>query len=169
MKGRTLRRVLALYPQTRGFGFALFDSERRLVDWGLMGVRTGDKNAGTMKAMARLIVRVNPTLIVAEDTRPKGARRHDRIKRLHAMFLAHAHERRIPLRRFSRAQVFRYYNVRTKFELALTVAHALPQLAPRLPPKRKPWMSEDARQSLFDAAALGLMALTRRPRDKKPG
>lgn len=158
MTGRTHSRVLALYPQTRGFGFALFDRERRLVDWGLAGVRTGEKNTGTMKGMARLIVRVNPTLIVVEDTRPKDAKRHDRIKRLHAMLLAHVAEHRMPLRRFSRAQVFRYFNVRTKFELALVIAHALPQLAPRLPPKRKPWMSEDARQSLFDAAALGLMA-----------
>jgi hypothetical protein len=152
--------VLALYPTTRGFGFALFDDERRLIDWGLVGIRTGDKNVATMQAMAKTIVRVSPTLIVAEDTRPKGSRRHPRIGRLHAMLLAHAHEHRIPFRRYSRAQVFRYFNVLTKWELALTVAHALPQLQPRLPPKRKPWMSEDARQSLFDAAALGLLALS---------
>jgi hypothetical protein len=161
MKARTHRRVLALYPTTRGFAFARFDSDRHLVDWGLVGVRTGEKNVKSMKEMARVIVRVSPTLIILEDTRPKSARRHERIRRLHAMLLAHAHDRRIPLRRFSRAQVLRYFNVRTKFELALTVAEALPQLAPRLPPKRKPWMSEDARQSLFDAAALGLMALSR--------
>lgn len=162
MRARSHRRVLALYPTTRGFGFALFDHERRLVDWGLAGVRTGNKNVETMRGMTRLIVRIEPSLIVAEDTRPKGARRHERIRRLHALLLAEAGTKRIPLRRFSRAQVFRYYNVKTKFELALVIAHALPQLAPRLPPKRKPWMSEDARQSLFDAAALGLMAFAKR-------
>jgi hypothetical protein len=162
MTGRTLRRVLALYPQTRGFGFALFDSERRLVDWGLVGIRVGDKNIGTMNAMAKTIARLSPTLIVAEDTRPKGSRRHPRIGRLHAMLLAHAHEHRIPFRRYSRAQVFRYFNVSSKWELAHTIAHALPPLHPRLPPKRKPWMSEDARQSLFDAAALGLLSMYER-------
>jgi hypothetical protein len=156
------RRVLALYPTTRGFAFALFDHARRLIDWGLVGIRTGDKNVATMNAMAKTIARLEPTLIVAEDTRPKGSRRHPRIGRLHAMLLAHAHDRRIPLRRYSRAQVFRYFNVETKWELALTVAHALPQLQPRMPPKRKPWMSEDARQSLFDAAALGLMVFGER-------
>jgi hypothetical protein len=159
MKPRTHARVLSLYPTTRGFGFAFFDAECRLVDWGIAGVRTGNKNIETMKGMSRLIVRFDPTMIVIEDTRPKGARRHDRIRRLHALIYALGAERRIPLRRISRAQVFRYFNVRTKFELAQTIAHALPALAPRLPPKRKPWMSEDARQSLFDAAALGLIAL----------
>ena len=77
--------------------------------------------------------------------------------------MIHARVKRIPLQRFTRAQVFRYFNVTAKWELARTVAHAVPQLAPRLPPKRKPWMSEDARQSLFDAAALGLMAFRKRP------
>jgi hypothetical protein len=158
MTGRTLRRVLALYPTTRGFGFVLFDDERRPIDWGLVGIRDGDKNVAAMKGMARVIVRTRPTLIVAEDTRPTSAKRHPRIGRLHAMLLAHARVHRIPFRRFSRAQVLRYFNVLTKAELALTIAHALPQLAPRLPPRRKPWMSEDARQSLFDAAALGMMA-----------
>ena len=162
MTGRTPRRVLALYPQTRGFGFALFDEERRLVDWGLVGVRTAEKNIETIRGMARVILRTEPSLIVCEDVRPKGVRRHDRIRRLHALLMIHARVKRIPLRRFTRGQVFRYFNVTTKWELALTVAHAVPQLAPRLPPKRKPWMSEDARQSLFDAAALGLMAFQRR-------
>jgi hypothetical protein len=162
MKGRTLRRVLALYPTTRGFGFALLDHERRTIDWGLVGVRGSDKNVGTMEAMARVIVRTDPTLIVTEDTRPKASKRHPRIGRLHAMLLAYAHQRRIPFRRYSRAQVFRYFNVKTKWELACTLAHAIPQLQPRLPPKRKPWMSEDARQSLFDAAALGLLAFSLR-------
>jgi hypothetical protein len=162
MRPHTLRRVLALYPTTRGFAFALLDEERRTIDWGIVGVREGDKNVATMHAMAKTIARLSPTMIVAEDTRPKGARRHPRIGRLHAMLLAHAHARRIPLRRYSRAQVFRYFNVKTKWELALTIAHAVPQLQPRLPPKRKPWMSEDARQSLFDAAALGMMAFATR-------
>ena len=107
MKGPLHARVLSLYPTTRGFGFALFDAERRLVDWGIAGVRTGNKNIETMKGMSRLIVRFDPTLIVVEDTRPKGARQHDRIRRLHALVLAEGGARRIPIRRFSRAEFVR--------------------------------------------------------------
>lgn len=161
MSPRTHDRVLSLFPTTRGFGFALFDRERRLLDWGSVGIRTGNKNVETMRAMSRLVDRVRPTLLTTEDVRPKGARRHDRIRRLHALLIAHAHGRRITLERFTRAEVLRYFNVTTKYELARTVAEALPALRHRLPPKRKPWMSEDTRQSLFDAAALGLMAFRR--------
>ena len=164
MKARTHDRVLSLYPTTRGFGFARFDDEHFLIDWGSVGIRTGNKNIESMRAIAKLIVRTNPTLIATEDVRPVRARRHDRIRRLHALLIAHAHARRIPLVRFTRAEVLRYFNVETKYELARVVAHALPALAPRLPPRRKAWMSEDVRQSLFDAAALGLMTFSKEKR-----
>lgn len=161
MTSRTHDRVLSIFPTTRGFGFARFDHERRLLDWGSVGIRTGNKNVETMRAMSRLIDKVRPTLLTTEDVRPKSARRHDRIRRLHALLIAHCQAHRVPLTRFTRAEVLRYFNVTTKYELARTVAGALPALRHRLPPKRKPWMSEDTRQSLFDAAALGLMAFRR--------
>jgi len=34
-----------------------------------------------------------------------------------------------------------------------------PELAPRLPRFRKPWMSEDYRMSIFDAVAFGLTSI----------
>jgi hypothetical protein len=45
----------------------------------------------------------------------------------------------------------------TKHALAEIIAKRFPgELASRLPPKRKPWMSEDYRMSIFDAVALVL-------------
>ena len=43
----------------------------------------------------------------------------------------------------------------TKYEIAQAIAKEIPAFASRLPPVRKIWMSEDPRQNLFDAAALG--------------
>jgi len=40
--------------------------------------------------------------------------------------------------------------------LALVIAQHIPAFERYLPPPRKPWMSEDARMGLFDAAALAL-------------
>ena len=45
----------------------------------------------------------------------------------------------------------------TKHGIAQTIAKHIPALSLYLPPARKPWMSEDARMGLFDAAALALM------------
>ena len=41
-----------------------------------------------------------------------------------------------------------------KYEIAIAIAKRFPELAPRLPRLRKPWMSEDDRMSIFDAIGL---------------
>jgi len=49
-----------------------------------------------------------------------------------------------------------------KYEIACAVAERLPELASKLPPKRKIWQSEDYRMSIFDATAVGVAYFTRR-------
>jgi hypothetical protein len=45
----------------------------------------------------------------------------------------------------------------TKQEMAEMLAGKFPdELASRLPPKRKPWKSEDSRMDIFEAVALAL-------------
>jgi hypothetical protein len=160
MRARGRTRVLALYPASRGVGFALVDHERRLVDWGTRGTKGRGKNVTAMRAMTDLILRHHPSRIVLEDTTEKRSRRHTRIRDLHAQVIRYAkvHHRRV--RTYRRAEVFGYFGVTNKRELALTIAAALPALQLRVPPRRKPWMSEDARQSLFDAAALALLCVS---------
>jgi len=43
-----------------------------------------------------------------------------------------------------------------KHDIAEMVADRFPELSWRLPPRRKPWQSEPMRQSIFDAASLGV-------------
>lgn len=152
-------RILALYPTARGFGFALFDHEERLMDWGIVGVRSSEKNGPTLRAIERLIEKLEPTTIACEDTRSLDSRRHARIRILLHEVYARATVRRLQVFRFTRSTIRNYFGIHTKHELAEMIAAAYPGLAPRLPPKRKPWMSEDARQSLFDAVALGIVGL----------
>lgn len=49
-----------------------------------------------------------------------------------------------------------------KYEVASVLARQFPDLAPRLPPKRKFYESEDYRIGIFDAAAVGVAYFTRR-------
>lgn len=153
------RPVLACYPTSRGIGYALLDRERRLVDWGTKGIRGRGKNVQSLHAVTALIERHHPARVVLEDVTVRGTRRHTRIRALHESIVKYAKANGYRVRRYSRNDVYTYFNVRTKHELAVTIAQALPALQIRIPPKRKPWMSEDARQSLFDAAALALRAL----------
>ena len=60
---------------------------------------------------------------------------------------------------YSRSDVlsaFAEFGVTNKHDIAKIVAKHVPALERYLPPPRKPWMSEDARMGLFDAAGLAL-------------
>lgn len=48
---------------------------------------------------------------------------------------------------------FAPYHAATKHEIAIVVAQIFPELAWRLPPKRKPWQNEHYSMSIFAAAA----------------
>jgi hypothetical protein len=52
--------------------------------------------------------------------------------------------------------VKRTLSVSNKAKTARIVAAKFPELRSRLPPERKPWMSEDYRMAIFDAAAFAL-------------
>jgi hypothetical protein len=45
--------------------------------------------------------------------------------------------------------VKRALSVSNKLQMAQSIATRFPELAPRLPPERKPWMSEDCRMAIF--------------------
>ena len=56
----------------------------------------------------------------------------------------------------------------SKEAIASKVATLFPEVGDRLPPHRKPWMSEDPRMSLFDAVAFCLAAYSLGPESLLP-
>ncbi len=144
--------ILGVHPSSKGFGYALFDAPLSLVDWGL--VRASD-NAEVLMRLENLLSSMPVQHLVLEEY--KGARRNARIEQLCISIIATAHLKRIPVRVMTRASVaacFTSTKATTREEIAHAVSKLLPELAPRLPPPRKPWMSEDSRLALFSAAAL---------------
>jgi hypothetical protein len=62
-------------------------------------------------------------------------------------------------RRISRVGLHRAFaaeQARTKYQIALATVQRFPELAVRLPPVRKPWMSEPAQMGVFDVVAFAL-------------
>jgi Holliday junction resolvasome RuvABC endonuclease subunit len=153
----TLDRVLAIDPSPRGFGFAVMEGPQRLIDWGTKGVN-GDKNRQSLKHVAELIERYCPDVIVIEDCQHKSARRTVRVRNLLNDIVLIASSklrvRRIP--RLTVKKTFTQDGAGTKHQVATEIAKRFPELAPLLPPVRKPWMSEDNRMSIFDAVSLAL-------------
>src|SRR5437867_1077976 len=138
-------RVLAIDPSTRGFGFAVLEGPNRLIDWGVKETKT-DKKRRTLKLIDDLIERYEPSAIVVEDYTGKGSRRCRRIQALINDISKLALKRKIRVRSFSRAKVKQALSesgASNKHGIATAIAKQFPELAPRLPRFRKPWMSED--------------------------
>ena len=151
-------RVLAIDPSTRGFGFAILEGPNQLIDWGVKETKT-EKHKRTLASVAELIEQYQPGVLVLEDYTGKGSRRCDRIRQLIDDISKLALKRNVKVRHFSRAEIkqtFSESGAHNKYEIAHAIAKRFPELTPRLPHFRKPWMSEDYRMSIFDAVAFAV-------------
>jgi Holliday junction resolvasome RuvABC endonuclease subunit len=153
-------RILAIAPSTRGFGFAVLEGQETLVDWGVKTVNS-DKNKQSLARVEDLIAHYQPGALVLEDASAKGSRRSPRIRKLSQQIIKMAANRKVSVKLFSRDQVMKTFiadGQGTKHALAEIIAKRFPEeLGSRLPPKRKPWISEDSRMGIFDAVALVLI------------
>src|SRR6185369_16373876 len=152
-------RILAIAPSTRGFGFALVEGLNTLVDWGVKNVE-GDKNAGTIARVKAMIAHYEPDVLVIEDASAKPVRRALRIRELAKRIVSISKKENVSVILLKREQVRRVFfadGQGTKYALAQILAERFPdELGTRLPPKRRPWMSEDSRMDIFGAVALAL-------------
>lgn len=150
-------RILAVSLSTRGLGYAVVERENKLVDFGKKRFE-GDKNAGTLAAIEKLINRNQPDVLVLPEVNAKTARRNNRIKKLHAKVVSLATKHKIRAVNVSRKQLRIKLLGRedgTKHETAELLANQFQdELGKHLPPKRKAWKSEDARMDTFDAVGL---------------
>jgi Holliday junction resolvasome RuvABC endonuclease subunit len=153
-------RILAIAPSTKGFGYAVLEGDKMLVDWGVKSVK-GDKNSRSIEKVEELIAHYEPQVLVLEDTVAKGSRRSARIQALTKRVIVLAEGRSIKVAMFSQKQVRRVFcgdGCGTKHALAEIIAERFPEeLGFRLPAKRRAWTSEDSRMDIFDAVALALM------------
>jgi hypothetical protein len=155
---KNIIRILAIKPSTKGFGYAVM--EGGLVDWGIKTVQ-GDKNANSVKKVKELITLYQPTVLVLEEI-PEGSRRSPRIPDLNKELAGLATKHKVRVRTFRRTEINQAFFVEgkgTKHGLARIISERFPQeLGFRLPPKRKPWKSEDSRMDIFEAVALALVS-----------
>src|SRR5262245_26735550 len=152
--------VLALYPQSHGFSFALFEAWPSPLDWGFHEVRGLHRNVKCLRRIASIFALHTPDFVALQGMSDGGARRAPRIQELNRLIAELAEGEGIPVRSYSRTQVLEYFEHRgatTKQQIAETIAQKVPALALQLPPPRKPYKSEDDRMGIFEAAALAWM------------
>ena len=149
--------VMAIFPNTRGFGYAVFEGLVP-VDWGMSDVRGHSRNNVCIDRAAMLLNRYQPDILLLRDVAEA------RSIRIANLIEAIAALRRDPMACFvvSRGQVreaFGHLNRPTRVAIARAIAERIPFFEPLVPSVRKIWHSEDRRMGLFDAVALALTYL----------
>lgn len=150
--------VMAIFPNTRGFGYAVFEGVVP-VDWGASDVRGPRRNSVCIDRVVMLLNRYNPDIVLLRDA---SEARSSRVAHLIHAIGALPLDPRAACLVVSRPQVreaFGYLARPTRAAIAAAIAERIPFFAPLVPPVRKIWNSEDRRMGLFDAVALALTYL----------
>ncbi len=153
-------RVLAVAPLSRGLGYAVMEKADTLVASGNKAILR-DKNVGSLAWVEKFIRLYQPNVLALPNVNALDTRRSARIKTLHRKIVALASKHHLKVRLVSvtqvRVQLLGSSNG-TKQAMAEMLAAKFPvELASRLPPKRRPWMSEDPRMDIFDAVGLAVV------------
>lgn len=166
MRHPTDKRVLAIDATSRGFGFAVLEGPDELADWGVKESKPycADK---TIRRAAGLIEQYRPAVVVLEDHGNRRRPRSARVSNIIAQVTELATAAGVSLAPVAWSRVRQAVTPNggvNKYGIARRVAERLPVLASQPPRYRKPWMSEDYRMAIFDAAALGLAYYALQPR-----
>src|SRR5436305_11406411 len=152
-------RIFALDPTTKGFGYAVLELPFRLVDWGLAHV-SGEKESGAVARFEALLDQFRPDVVVLEDPAAPGSRRRPRVQKLLGTLVETARERGIEVQTLPRLAVIECFSSpderATKYSITKRLAETFPELAEKMPQRRKIYQSEDERIATFDALALAV-------------
>jgi hypothetical protein len=150
--------ILTLYPNTRGFGYAVMENALTLVEAQIVTVRplSHERNLNSLKEM---IDYFEPTLVILENYDHPSSRKAKRIKELIDAVKDYVQNRNISTKAYSRSDIrfaFSNFNAHTKHEIATVICENIPKLKTRLMPPRKVYESEKYTAGIFDAVSLGI-------------
>jgi hypothetical protein len=152
-------RIFALDPTTKGFGYAILETPFRLVDWGLAHV-SGEKESGAVARFEELLDQCRPDIVILEDPSAPGSRRRPRVQKLLEKLRDTVREHGIAVHMIPRLAVIECFSSpekrATKYSIMQYLAETFPELAVKVPRRRKAWQSEDERMATFDALALAV-------------
>jgi hypothetical protein len=150
-------RIMAVAPTSRGFGFAVMEGPNQLCSYGNKTILQ-NKNVRVLAWVEKFIRLYQPSILILPDVNAGDTNRAARIKTLHRQLGILARKQQIKIKLFTVSKVHEHLlgtRKGTKQAMADKLAALFPEhLQSRLPPKRRPWMSEDPRMDIFDAVAL---------------
>lgn len=150
--------MIAIYPNTMGFGFVILTEKGEILDFGITTVRP-IKNDICIEKIKEIVCYYKPRILILEDY--ENSIKSERIKEL-IRSICECKEHQFKINKYTREQVkdtFEIFGAKNKYEISQKIAEAYPQFKTKLPNKRKPWEPENYYQGIFDAMALVLTHL----------
>lgn len=162
IESRTENRMLAFAVRSRSYGYVVFEGPKMLIDWGEHSFRRG-VNAVRVPAAAKvgaLLDELAPAVVVLNERVTHRTRRH---AGLIGSIVKQAKQRGIPVKFLPRRVVDRAFvgHNENRHQIASLVVSEFPELAIKLPPKRRCQDNEDYRMNIFDAVALSVAYFSR--------
>ena len=147
--------IIAIHPNTSGFGYVILNEKGEVLDYGVSVIRPIQNNKCINK-IQEILRYYKPNTLLIEDH--EHSNKSDRVKELMQQ-IAHGVYPDTKIIRYTKKQIrdtFEIFGAANKFEIAKKIVEAYPQFKSKLPHKRKPWQAENYYQGLFDALTLVL-------------
>lgn len=151
------RRILAIEPSTRGFGYVVLEEPKRLVDWGLKEVK-GEKNVRCLCQVRHLLKLYKPDIVAVENI-TRNSRRCKRVRELIQYIHQQGQRSHVTTKAVGEFDFHKSYGLSecsTSYDIAKMLAKQFDEVADRLPPPRKPWDGLHQNMAIFGAIQLAL-------------
>lgn len=152
-------RILGLASTTRGFAFAVTEAPDRLADWGLRS--TPVSKTATRQRVEVVLRRARPLFVAFEPEAGRRKRHRGRLFGEVVTSVCSAYGIMMLAVESQETRALADVTHPTKWDVADVMAERFPELAPKLPARRKPWQGEDDRIGLFVALATASAAWER--------
>ena len=166
---RDRQRVLAIYPFSRGFAFAVLEAPLTWVDSGTKRV-VGRNGAAVWAAVEKLMSQHDAHLLAVE--RDVSATRSRESLRVLAEVLLAARRAGLSAVRVPDTTVRVTMGLKEKatlYDVAALLSEAFPQLRSQQLNRRQPWEAESERGKVFRAVGIGVGGLALRAQAKRQG
>ena len=155
-------RVLALDVRSQSFAFAVLEEPKMLLDFGRKSYQGSGIRDTTTIVQEKIVTLLNffmPSAIILKDEQGRNGERLLNRKSAIEVIQREAQAQLVELIFLQRKDVhraFRQSGNSSKYTIAELVVPIFPELAWKLPTKRKNWQPERYNAAIFDAVSLGL-------------
>lgn len=151
------KRVLAFHPYSQGLSFALYASEKEMIDCGNGAIRAFT-NSKMIKRLEHYLAYYKPDIVLINS--PIAPNKSKRQKRMLDLIKGVAIRHLLAIKEYSTEDiwnVFDQYACKTKYDIAQKLIESFPMLAKYEFQPRRPWEGQPYGIGVFDASALGIV------------